>query len=103
MKTAKISRYAWNYILKDMCFHPDDVCVYEETDDNGNYLCVKVSVDGWYRLNWIEVEMYDANDNRLEMDADQYALLTNEIEDILAEMKADAMAEARYEQWLLAR
>jgi hypothetical protein len=35
------------------------------------------------------------------MDADQYALLCDELDEIASNMKQEALAEAQYERWLL--
>lgn len=101
MQTAKISKHSWNYIVDYMDFEPDERNIYETTEENGNYLSVSVVIDGWYKVTKVEVEMWDADGNRLEMDADQYALLCDELDEIASNMKQEALAEAQYERWLL--
>jgi hypothetical protein len=98
-KYARISKQSWNYMLKDMELNPDDRNIYETTEENGNYLCVSISVDWWYRLLGIEVEMWNKNGKQLEVDPEQLALLEAELESELYELTENAKAEARAEAW----
>lgn len=99
MPTARISKRSLNYILKEMELNPNDKNIFETTEDNGNYLCVSVSVDWWYNLLGLEIEIWDQDGNQLEINDEQYILLRQELERVLYEQGEYERREASAEVW----
>lgn len=99
MPTTRISKRSWNYILKEMELNPNDKNIFETTEDNGNYLCVSVSVDWWYNLLGLEIEIWDKDGNQLEINDEQYILLRQELEHVLYEQGEYERREASAEVW----